>query len=101
MDSMDIHGCHGYPWIQWMSRDSMDIHGFNGYPSMPWISMDPMFLGSHGYPWISMDSVDGIHHNSIAPPLSHTYHFMMIGFIVAGANTAWAILLGPTVAVSM
>ena len=29
MDAMDIHGCHGYPWMPWISMDAMDIHGIH------------------------------------------------------------------------
>ena len=36
MESMDIHGFHGYPWIPWISMESMDIHGIHGYPWIPW-----------------------------------------------------------------
>ena len=30
MDSMEIHGFHGNPWIPWKSMDCMEIHGFHG-----------------------------------------------------------------------
>merc|ERR1712218_567706 len=58
---MDIHGCHGYPWMPWISMDAMVINGCHGYPWMLWISMDAMGIhGCHGYPWmpwISMASI--------------------------------------------
>ena len=38
MESMDMHGFRGYPWIPWIFIASMDIHRFHGYPWNPWIS---------------------------------------------------------------
>ena len=37
MESMDIHGYHGFLWSPWISMEFMDIHGVRGCPWTPWI----------------------------------------------------------------
>ena len=49
MDMHAINGNHAYAWMSLISMESMELHGFHGYCCNLWISVEYM---------VSMESMD-------------------------------------------